>query len=268
MSLQADSPDWRRLAEVEHAWAAPVLVTVVATSGSTPRKAGARMLVNAQGPMPEKPEDFPHPEGTIGGGAIEVTGLRLAWEAWQQGHPVLRVVPLTAQLGMCCGGTMTLLAQPVREEPILVILGAGHVGQAVGRLASECGFAVIMVDPREELYGGGLPFARRVETDFDPETLADLPRGPQTHCLVVTHDHGLDQELVEALIGEDFASFSMLGSQRKALRFRHRLEQQGLANEIIERMESPAGLNLPAETPAEIAVAIVGELIRKRRSSL
>ena len=119
---------------------------------------------------------------------------------------------------------------------------------------------------RDSLYGEGLSFARRVETDFDPETLAGLPKGPQTHCLVVTHDHGLDQELVEALIGEDFASFSMLGSQRKALRFRQRLEQQGLSKEVIERMESPAGLDLPAETPAEIAVAIVGALIAKRRS--
>ncbi|HBU47227.1 MAG TPA: xanthine dehydrogenase accessory protein XdhC [Myxococcales bacterium] len=267
MTLQAERPDWQRLSEVEGQWEAPVLVTVVATSGSTPRKAGARMLVNAQGPMPKRPEDFPHPEGTIGGGAVEVTGLQLAWEAWQQGHPVLREVPLTAQLGMCCGGTMTLLAQPVREEPFLVVLGAGHVGQAVGRLASECGFAVIMVDPRKSLHTEAMNFARRVETDFDPETLDALPRGPQTHCLVVTHDHGLDQELVEALIHEDFASFSMLGSERKAIRFRQRLQQQGVAPEIIQRMESPAGLDLPAENPAEIAVAIVGELIRKRRKS-
>ncbi|MBM64760.1 MAG: xanthine dehydrogenase accessory protein XdhC [Myxococcales bacterium] len=266
MSLDADSPGWQRLAQVESEWAAPVLVSVVATSGSTPRKAGARMLVDAKGTAPVKAEDFPHPEGTIGGGAVEVTGMRMAWEAWEKGHPVLREVPLTAQLGMCCGGTMTLLAQPVREEPILLILGAGHVGQAVGRLASECGFAVTMVDAREELCASGLSFARRVETDFDPETLAALPRGPQTHCLVVTHDHGLDQELVEALIADEFASFSMLGSQRKALRFRQRLEQRGFAPEVIGRMESPAGLDLPAETPAEIAVAVVGELIRKRRS--
>ena len=122
-----------------------------------------------------------------------------------------------------------------------------------------------MVDGREELLNGSLGFARRVERDFDPETLAALPRGPQTHCLVVTHDHGLDQELVEALIADEFASFSMLGSQRKALRFRQRLEQQGFEPDVIDRMESPAGLDLPAETPAEIAVAIVGELVRKRR---
>ena len=120
-TLEQDAPSWSRVAQAEATWRAPVLVTVVETKGSTPRKAGARMLVDADGACPVQDAALPHPEGTIGGGAVEAQAIRLAL-AWASAAPWCdgwRWVPRW----MCCGGSMTLLAQPLIEQPTLIILG-------------------------------------------------------------------------------------------------------------------------------------------------
>ena len=265
MALSSESPDWARIAEAEATWDAPVLVTVVDTSGSTPRKVGARMLVEAQGDCPSEDHLLAHPEGTIGGGAVEAQAIRLAYESWALGAPIVRRMALGAEMGMCCGGSMTFLAQPLIERPTLIIFGLGHVGAAVARLSKECGFRVIGVDARVELCDQVAPWMDDCQTDFDPETLDALPTGNHVHALVVTHNHALDQELVEALLNRPYGSLQMLGSLRKALRCRTRLEAKGFAPEAIEALHSPAGLAIPAETPAEIAVALVAYLVQLRR---
>jgi xanthine dehydrogenase accessory factor len=263
--LSPESPSWEAIAEAAKGLTAPVLVTVVETSGSTPRKAGARMLVDAHSEVPQRPEAFPFPDGTIGGGAVEIEGLKLAWEAWSARGALIRRVPLGAELAMCCGGSMTLFAQPLVERPALLLFGAGHVGAAVCQLAASCGFEVTVIDDREELLDSCRPWARATFSDDEPETLGALPDGDQVHVLIVTRDHALDQRLVEALIARPFASFNMLGSQRKALRFKARLASAGFDEQIIGRLRSPAGLDLGAQTPFEMAVAVVGGLISLRR---
>jgi xanthine dehydrogenase accessory factor len=263
--LSPECPSWAAIAAAAEGMCAPVLVTVVETSGSTPRKAGARLLVDADGDPPKRAEDFPFPSGTIGGGAVEIEGLRLAWEAWGAGGPLLRRVPLGAELAMCCGGTMTLFAQPLVERPTLLLFGAGHVGAAVCQLAASCGFAVTVVDDRQALLDNCSPWAADTRDNDEPETLAGLPDGAHVHVLIATRDHALDQRLVEALIERPFTSFNMLGSQRKALRFKARLTSAGVPDEVIGRLRSPAGLDVGAQSPYEIAVAVVGGLIALRR---
>ncbi len=265
MTLSSESPDWARIAEAETSWNAPVMVTVVETSGSTPRKIGARMLVEAHGDCPAEDHLLPHPEGTIGGGAVEAQAIRLAFEAWTLGAPIVRRMALGAEMGMCCGGSMTFLVQPLIERPTLIVFGLGHVGAAVVRLSKECGFRVVGVDARHELCNQASPWLDECKTDFDPETLDALPTGQHVHVLVVTHNHALDQELVEAMLNRPHRSLQMLGSQRKALRCRTRLEAKGFAPEAIESLHSPAGLAISAETPAEIAVALVAYLVQLRR---
>jgi xanthine dehydrogenase accessory factor len=263
MSLSSESPDWARVAEAEKDWAAPVLVTVVDTSGSTPRKIGARMLLEAVGECPTHDADLIHPEGSIGGGAVEAQGIRLGFEAWRRGGGLIRRIVLGAEMGMCCGGSMTLMAQPLIERPTLVIFGLGHVGAAAARLAAECGFRVVGVDGRAELMEQSRCWLDDALEDFDPETVDSVPDG--AHVLVVTHDHALDQELVERLLGRPFASLQMLGSKRKALRCVTRLRAKGFAANDIDAFRSPAGMDIGAETPAEIALALVAYLVKLRR---
>jgi xanthine dehydrogenase accessory factor len=264
--MNSASPSWERLAQAAHELDAPVVVTVVETSGSTPRKTGARMLVEVSGACPEDDAALPSPEGTVGGGAVEAQAIRLAFEAWAAGHPRVQRIALGAEMGMCCGGSMTLMAQPLVERPTLLIFGLGHVGMALARLAAPCGFRVVGIDARAPQRAEAEPWLEACHVDFDPETLALLPEGPHVHALIVTHDHGLDQTLVEQLIERAFGSLQMLGSMRKALRFKTRLEAQGFPAETIAKLRSPAGLDIGSETPAEIAVSLMAELIKKRRA--
>jgi xanthine dehydrogenase accessory factor len=265
MGIDADAPSWARIAKAGAGATPSVLVTVVAASGSTPRKVGARMLVEVQGAPPADDAALPHPEGTVGGGAVEIAGIRLAFEAAHCSGTLVRKVSLGAELAMCCGGTMTLMAQPLIDRPTLLVLGLGHVGAAVVRLASECGFRVEGIDARASMRDPIEPYCEALHQDFDPETLAALPDGSQVHALVVTHDHDLDQQLVEALLRRPFASLQMLGSMRKAIRCRQRLEAHGFSAAEIARLRCPAGLKISAETPAEIAIAVVADLVAQRR---
>ena len=133
------------------------------------------------------------------------------------------------------------MAQPLIERPTLIIFGLGHVGAAVARLSKECGFRVIGVDARTELCDQAAPWMDDCQTDFDPETLDVLPTGKHVHALVVTHNHALDQELVEALLNRPYGSLQMLGSQRKALRCRTRLEAKGFAPSWSEENRCEVG---------------------------
>ena len=196
---------------------------------------------------------------------VEAQAIRMGFEAWRRGGALVRRLTLGAEMGMCCGGTMTMMAQPLIERPTLVVLGLGHVGAAVARMAAECGFRVVGVDGRPELMTQARCWLDSAYDDFDPETVAALPEGEHVHALVVTHDHALDQELVEMLLGRPFASLQMLGSKRKALRCRTRLEAKGFAADQIDSLHCPAGMDIDAETPAEIAVALVAHLVKLRR---
>ena len=163
---------------------------------------------------------------------------------------------------------MDALIEPVRAVEDLVIHGAGHVGRATARAAAQLGFRVTVVDGREDFavpehFPEGV-----VLVEADPLTaLPRLPLGPRAHHLVVTHDHSLDQDLVERLLPLDLAWLGLIGSRAKVARFLLRLRAGGMDPALFSRLKAPVGLDLGAETPEEIAVSIVAELIRLRRST-
>lgn len=231
------------------------LVTVVGVDGSAPRSSGARMLVYADGAI----------VGTVGGGAWEHRLVREALDALGEGRPRRVTVHLTRDLGMCCGGAMDGFIEPLQLREQLVIYGAGHVGAATARLAHQLDFEVIVVDDRPEW----LNIERFPNSQLhlkDPRRMLDgLPRGPQAYHLVVTHDHGLDQDLVEALLPQPLAWLGLIGSRAKVSRFFLRLRAGGMDPALFDRLSAPVGLDIGAETPDEIAVSICAELVRVRR---
>lgn len=249
-----------RLAEIARGRVPAALCTVTDTRGSTPRKAGAKMVVFADG------GDLNTIEGTIGGGAVEHRVRQEALEAIAETRPRTLALNLTTQLGMCCGGQMTIFIEPLRERPPCLVLGAGHVGLALARLSHAAGFDVTVADPRDELlvverFGDDVALV----PGYDDEDLDALPFGPDAFVVVVTHDHPTDQRLAEAVLGREFRYAAMVGSQRKALMMRQRCEAKGIAPERIAAMRSPAGLDIGAETPEEIALSIVAEMVQVRR---
>jgi xanthine dehydrogenase accessory factor len=234
------------------------LATVVRTAGSTPRKAAARMLVLGDGRV----------IGTIGGGRVEkeVTDAAVALLAeGAAARPKLLRYHLTHELAMCCGGEMEVFVEPLVPAPPLIICGGGHVAHALVPLARRCGFAPILVEEAEEMASAErFPDAERIVDSFDVRDWSEVPLDDRSYVVVVTRDHAQDQALLEQLIGRELAYLGLIGSRRKIEMFKQRLSARGVDPARFERLHAPIGLDIGAETPEEIAVAIVAELIQAR----
>ncbi|MEW5849511.1 MAG: xanthine dehydrogenase accessory protein XdhC [Myxococcota bacterium] len=247
---------FERVAALERSGGRGVLVTVVDARGSTPRKAGARMLVLEDGTA----------EGTVGGGAVEHQAMQSAKEVLKAGEPRFVEVHLGQELGMCCGGTMRLYLEPLGVAVPFILLGGGHVAKACAAILPSVGFAVHVADGRDGFATEArFPLAATRLDGLDHEDLEKLPFGPNAFVLVTTHDHQLDQKLVEMCLRRPARWLGMIGSRRKALKTRERCLHKGFTSEELARLRSPVGLDLGAETPEEIAISIVSEVLHLRR---
>jgi xanthine dehydrogenase accessory factor len=230
------------------------LCTVVGVDGSAPRHSGARMLVDDEGDI----------VGTIGGGEWERRVIEAALVALNEGTARRLQAHLTRDLGMCCGGAMDVLIEPLSSVERLHLFGAGHVGEAIAPLARGLGFEVTVYDERDDwLTAQRFPDCTLVEKD-PRRALPSL--GARDYAVIVTHSHQLDQDLLQSLIGQPFAYLGMIGSRAKVVKFRIRLAVGGVDESLFERVHAPIGLDIGAETPAEIAVSVAAELVRVRRS--
>jgi xanthine dehydrogenase accessory factor len=247
------------LLELSRGREAAALCTVTSTKGSTPRKAGAKMVVVADGTPQGRIE------GTIGGGAVEHRVRETALECIRATRPREITFALTTELGMCCGGQMTLFIEPLRARPPLIVLGAGHVGCALATAGDLAGFDVTVCDPRADLCTAERFSKAALIDGYDDEDLTRAPFGPDAFVVVVTHDHQMDQSLVERCLRRETRYLAMIGSQRKASMMRERCRAKGIADDDIARVFSPAGLDIGAETPEEIALSIVAQMVHVRR---
>lgn len=234
-----------------------VLVTVLSARGSTPREAGAKMVVT---------EDTLH--GTIGGGNLEFQCQLIARDmlAGIATAPVSHDFPLGPALGQCCGGHASVLFEPIRPPSWKIALfGAGHVGRALVRLLGTLPCRVTWIDPRADAFPAEHPAnVRVVVADSVADRIAAL--APATTVLVMTHDHALDFDIVAAALArDDLASVCLIGSATKRVRFVRRLAQRGLAPSAIERLVCPIGVpGAGGKLPAEIAVAVAAQLLQIR----
>lgn len=231
------------------------LVTLLQTGGSTPRHGVARMVVRADGTV----------VGTIGGGKLEHVMTQRALEVMERGHPAFEERAL-ADLGMTCGGDVRVLLEPLGLCPRLTLFGAGHVALEVAALAARCDFIVQVIDDRPEFASEArFPEAQRLVHSFAPEDWEPLGLGPMSYCVVVTRGHVHDRKCVRALIERDLAYLGMMGSKKKVAETRAKLAADGVSDEALGRLHAPIGIPIASETPAEIAVSIVGQLIEARR---
>jgi xanthine dehydrogenase accessory factor len=163
---------------------------------------------------------------------------------------------------------MTAFLTRTEARPTLWIFGAGHIGTALAAQARLADVGVRVVDDRAE-WARPERFDADVQlVDGDPEDLLDRDgEGPSRGdwALVTTHAHPLDEALVRRLATRDLGYLGLIGSRAKWARFRARLLDRGVPAEALERVRCPAGLDLGASTPAEIAVSIVAELVTVRR---
>lgn len=231
-----------------------VLVTIIEERGSTPRNAGAKMVVSA-----ERIFD------TIGGGHLEYRAMQIAREMLESRsrEPRLERFALGASLGQCCGGATVLLFEPMGQpQAHVAVFGAGHVGRALVPLLGGLPCQVSWIDSREQEFPETIPAGvKKVVNDEVVEEVANMPAG--SYFIVMTHNHSLDLELSAAILArDDFAYFGLIGSKSKRARFEHRLHERGFAPESVQRMRCPMGLaEVKGKLPMEIAVSIAGEII-------
>ncbi|OQX87738.1 hypothetical protein B6D60_03245 [candidate division KSB1 bacterium 4484_87] len=230
------------------------VITVVDAKGATPRKSGARAIVFPDGKS----------EGTVGGGSIEVQAFRDALDALQAGVPVLKEYLLEElETGkMVCGGKMTLFFEPILPDKRLTIFGGGHVGRAVANVANEAGWRVRVVDEREQILDQVYfpEDCELIETKYE-EFLEKNEISPNDWLVIVTPQHTKDAVVLEAVISSPARYIGAMGSPKKIRELKEYLLSKGISEKLFEKVHAPIGLNIGTETPGEIAVAIVAEML-------
>jgi xanthine dehydrogenase accessory factor len=248
---------WETLARWRAAKRRFALASVVESRGFTPRKPGTHMLVAEDGEVC----------GTIGGGAIEERVLVEARALLQGGGATLVRKHLTQELGMCCGGEMAVFLEVLEPAPRLFLFGAGYIARALAALAAGCGFEVTVVDARAEWAIPERFPDCEVRSQAPEDFLRDLATTAEDYAVVVTHDHGLDQRIVQELLRRPLTFVGMIGSVPKQRKFALRLRARGFSDAQIARLRTPLGVPIGADTPEEIAVSAMGEIIAVRRGA-
>lgn len=247
---------YQELIRLTEAGAPSALATVVETGGSSPRKAGAKMLVREDGTT----------LGTVGGGRVELETVAAALEAIREGRP--RTVPftLTEEHGHVCGGRVLVYVEPAVVRPRLVIAGAGHVGRALARAAAIAGFRVTVADDRPGYAAANtLPEAAETLTGEYDEIFGRIPVDGTTFVVIATTGFQKDFAAVRGALRTPAPFIGLIGSGRKREVLIATLTGEGYPPEEIGRILIPVGLAIGAETPEEIAVSIVAQLIEQRR---
>jgi xanthine dehydrogenase accessory factor len=235
------------------------LVTVAATKGSVPREAGAKAIVYADGRL----------SGTIGGGKFESLVIADALDALATKQPLLKNYPLHEQsadsFGAICGGEVTIFIEPHTPRESLVIVGAGHCAQAIARLATECGMHVTVLDDRVELLTD-FPAHVRASKPAAPEFIAAHPWRADEALVIVSRNFQLDREALHAALKTSGCGYlGMIGSRRKVRLVFDELLASGVSAAQLARVFAPIGLDLGADSPAEIAVSVVAEILQVLR---
>ncbi len=234
-----------------------VLCLVTASSGSTPRKEGARMLVLEDGTI----------IGTIGGGSIELKASADARGMLANGKPGNKKYQLDDDLQMHCGGSMEVYFEPFYPHNKLYIFGAGHVGREVGRYAAELDFKVVFIDHRPDIYKEFECGYAECKVNHYLESLQYIEFTDRDFVVITTPKHEYDESLLEHLAKKQLAYLGMIGSKRKVAEARKRLlNEKALTEAQLDFVDMPIGIPFNAQTPKEIAISIVAKLIDAKNS--
>ncbi len=246
---------YQALAEVEKNNEPAALCTVVKSIGSTPRHIGSKMLVYPDGKF----------IGTVGGGDLEHRVLDEAWIAMGDGESRLlsytMADPSRGDPGVC-GGTVEVFVEPILPPAMIVVIGGGHVGKAVVHLAKWLGFRVAVSDDRPEFCNPeSVPGADAYYPVQMGKLSEQLKINKQTYIVITSRGSSVDAQGLPSLLESNAAYIGVIGSKRRWLTTVKALKEKGVAEDKIVRVHSPMGLELNAETPEEIAVSIMAEVL-------
>ena len=246
---------YEAIAELEKNNESAALCTVVKSEGSTPRHVGSKMLVYPNGKF----------IGTVGGGELENRVMKAARESLSTGSAVTlsytMADPARGDPGVC-GGTVEVFVEPILPPATILVIGAGHVGKAVVHLAKWLGFHVAVSDDRAEFCNPESTPGGNAYYPVEMGKLAEhLKINKQTYIIITSRGSGVDVAGLPTLLESDAAYIGVIGSKRRWLTTARALKEKGVAEELIAKVHSPMGLELNAETPEEIAVSIMAEIL-------
>lgn len=249
-----------RLERHEAIWQA----CIVATEGSSPAKAGMKLAIPLSG----------EPFGNLGGGELEHSVIMMVKTQQPSSSQVydfsLAADGSTASLstGMICGGRVQVFIEALHHVHKLYIIGAGHCGKALGHLARLCGYYVCLVDNRAEIINSDLSEYAHEAILSNYDNLAEAIRfGRESSVVIMTHGHLHDKEVLQQCLRQESGYLGMIGSKSKVASTFEKLMEQGFTREELSKCHAPIGLAIGSQSPYEIAVSIVAELISLRSSS-
>lgn len=235
------------------------LVTIISEEGSTPRMVGAKMLIMLGG------EAF----GTIGGGELEKRVMADASRALDEGVSCSKEYKLAPEgaggIGMYCGGNVGVFIDVFKPSSRLLLVGGGHIALALHNMAPQLGFSVVVVDDRKE-YASKERFPKAssvLQMEYDEPGLAELV-GENTFVVIITHAHKGDKLALASLLKTKTAYLGMIGSRTKVAKIFSDLKEEGVEEEELAEVHSPIGLDIGAESPEEIALSIMSEIVAVR----
>jgi len=225
-------------------------VTIIGQEGSSARHLGSSMIVTLDGEV----------IGTVGGAIAELQLIEQAIQAIKEGRPRTVKVPLPV-----CAGVITCFINVFKAPPTLVLVGAGHVAQPMSKLAKMLGFQIVVMDDRSDYATKErFPEADLVVVDDWEKALKELPISSNTYIIILTYAGESDELALRTVVRSSAAYIGMISSQSKAKGILARIKRDGISDELLRRIVTPIGLDIGAETPAEIAVSTMAEIIMRR----
>jgi xanthine dehydrogenase accessory factor len=252
---------YQALVELKESGRAAALCTVIRTTGSVPRREGAKMLVYPDG----------RTVNTVGGGELEARVIGRALEVIEGRQSAVIIIPLVdperGDAGVC-GGEMEVFVESILPEPTVLVVGCGHVGREVASLAKWLGFRVAVTDDRVEFCNPEwIPDADRYLPGLIPEALDGFQITKQTYIAAVTRGVKADTAALPHLLRSEAPYVGVIGSRRRWTVAVEELRELGVPEELIGRAHAPIGLDIGAETPREIALSILAEILAQRRNA-
>ena len=237
------------------------LATIVSATGSTPREEGAKMLVRADGSI----------SGTIGGGSLEAQVIKEVIKVIGQGKPKRLHISLTGKEveaeGMLCGGEIEVFIEPIVSSPTLYIFGGGHIALPLAKVGKLLGFRIGVIDDRSEFANPNrFPEAEIILADDFTKSFPKLKIGKSSYIVIVTRNHQYDDIVLEWAVGTPAKYIGMIGSKDKTEAVFSHLLAKGIPKELLDKVHAPIGLEIHAQTPEEIAISILAEIVKVRRS--
>jgi len=239
-----------------------VLATVISSRGSAPRKAGAKMLIKNDGTF----------ISTVGGGGVEQQVQEKAIEVMNSGEPQIVHFDLSGrgeEAAMICGGQMDVFLEPILPLETLYLFGAGHISQSTAVMGKMLGFGVVVIDPRPEYNNSDrFPDADSLIVEEYDSAFSKLNVDEDSYIVIYTTGHVLDEQCLRFAVGTKAKYIGMIGSKKKVKEVKEHLLQEGISQQQLDRVCAPIGIEIGAETPQEIAISILAEIIKVKRGCL